>query len=461
MLIGTKRSLLIRRGIEYFVDATGGNDNNPGTSSSTSWQTIGKVNGYTFEDGDEILFKRGETWTGTCLTVPRGSLTFAAYGAGANPIIDGNDLVNCVVATAKNNLAFHDIEVTQGLDFGFGFTTCANVYVTDCDAHDCGNDNLIFIIGCHDCRVTGGEFYDAYQRVGGPIITGIEIADGCHDITLDGVTCYGSANHGISIHAHNLKTLPWNITIKNSAFNTNTQFGINVLALTGSLVPASPSIVIDNCTIDANTLSGINFSQTGVAAYPSYVTLDSCEFTNTPAGVYTASLHGANHTIQRNLFEGDNRAVILTDFSDSVFYNNTLHVPNDAGFLPVLYLLASDNSGTVIKNNIMATGHTGTLCINVADGAETDLTLDYNLYYTPSGVAGNRWNWTVNNSTWANWLINSSQDGNSPVPADPLFVNPGADDFTLQTGSPAIDAGVDVGLAYLGTAPDCGYAEKE
>ena len=33
------------------------------------------------------------------------------------------------------------------------------------------------------------------------------------------------------------------------------------------------------------------------------------------------------------------------------------------------------------------------------------------------------------------------------VTGDPLFVNPGADDYRLQSGSPAIDAGLDAGIA--------------
>ena len=49
-------------------------------------------NAATFHPGAVILFKRGETWdisAAAALTVPRSNLTFAAYGAGANPIYGG------------------------------------------------------------------------------------------------------------------------------------------------------------------------------------------------------------------------------------------------------------------------------------------------------------------------------------------------------------------------------------
>ena len=45
------------------------------------------------------------------------------------------------------------------------------------------------------------------------------------------------------------------------------------------------------------------------------------------------------------------------------------------------------------------------------------------------------------------------------ISADPNFVNPMEGDFHLQRGSPCIDAGTDVGLPYVGLAPDMGAFE--
>jgi hypothetical protein len=49
------------------------------------------------------------------------------------------------------------------------------------------------------------------------------------------------------------------------------------------------------------------------------------------------------------------------------------------------------------------------------------------------------------------------QTGNISV--DPQFVDAAVPDVHLQPGSPCIDAGVDVGLPYLGLAPDMGAYE--
>lgn len=76
----------------YYVDATNGSDSNNGTSSSTPWKTIDKVNTSTFAPGDSILFKRGESFRGNlvpCSGSPSGYITYSAYGTGNKPKLLG------------------------------------------------------------------------------------------------------------------------------------------------------------------------------------------------------------------------------------------------------------------------------------------------------------------------------------------------------------------------------------
>jgi hypothetical protein len=76
----------------YYVSATG-NDANPGTSTSAPWRTLSKVNSFTPKPGDQILFKRGDTWYGTITVKASGTsaspITYGAWGTGANPVISG------------------------------------------------------------------------------------------------------------------------------------------------------------------------------------------------------------------------------------------------------------------------------------------------------------------------------------------------------------------------------------
>ena len=77
----------------YYV-ANSGNDSNNGTDPSTPWKTIDKVNSFTgFVPGDQILFRRGDTFYGGITVSNSGSvgnpITFGAYGSGNKPVITG------------------------------------------------------------------------------------------------------------------------------------------------------------------------------------------------------------------------------------------------------------------------------------------------------------------------------------------------------------------------------------
>ena len=76
----------------YYL-SNAGSDSNNGTSTSTAWQTLTKVNTSTFVAGDQILFQKGGTFYGSITVKNSGTasnpIVFGAYGTGANPIISG------------------------------------------------------------------------------------------------------------------------------------------------------------------------------------------------------------------------------------------------------------------------------------------------------------------------------------------------------------------------------------
>ena len=77
----------------YYIDATNGHDNNNGKTPFSSWKTIYRVNQQHFSQGDRILFKRGEIWSGTRLYITNvvgtasKNIVYGAYGTGAKPIL--------------------------------------------------------------------------------------------------------------------------------------------------------------------------------------------------------------------------------------------------------------------------------------------------------------------------------------------------------------------------------------
>lgn len=225
----------------FFVDATGGDDAKDGLSEANAWQTIGKVNGETFYPHDQILFKRGETWTGTQLSVQWSGrhlmpIVFGAYGDGALPIIDGNDAVHCAATIATVSwVRFENIDTRQGVGQGFivNFQS-AHIDIVDCLAHDCGNDGVLFINGCHHCTVWGGEFFDQFQSAAFRI-SGIEVTDSCYEVLIDGAECYDNLDNGVgvAIFSHDIPTAlePVNIVVRNCNIHDNAEFAILIARL--------------------------------------------------------------------------------------------------------------------------------------------------------------------------------------------------------------------------------------
>jgi P2-related tail formation protein len=92
----------------YYISPVG-NDNNNGTSPTTPWKTIAKINSRTFSAGDVIMFQRGGVWRETLSPLSSGSasgqISFSAYGTGAKPVINGADIYRGNWATtAKPNI---------------------------------------------------------------------------------------------------------------------------------------------------------------------------------------------------------------------------------------------------------------------------------------------------------------------------------------------------------------------
>jgi len=66
----------------YYLDPSGGDDANAGDSPAEAWQSLDRVNAFTFQPGDRMLFRNGGLWHGQLW--PKGS------GSEANPIVIGS-----------------------------------------------------------------------------------------------------------------------------------------------------------------------------------------------------------------------------------------------------------------------------------------------------------------------------------------------------------------------------------
>jgi hypothetical protein len=141
-------------------------------------------------------------------------------------------------------------------------------------------------------------------------------------------------------------------------------------------------------------------------------------------GIYAVYLTGASGTSQTNKF-----------------YNNTV-IADTTGYA----VIGTRLDYWDIKNNLIY----NTQRLSMGFGSHIDpVTIDYNLYYPNTGI-GVQFLYDGVWKLWSDWRA-YGYDAYAQSNVDPLFTNASgtyalASDFTLQAGSPAINAGTNVGL---------------
>ena len=145
------------------------------------------------------------------------------------------------------------------------------------------------------------------------------------------------------------------------------------------------------------------------------------------------------------------------------FYNNVVY---NVGTCFDFNDWPDGDSGFELKNNIFMnpTGYHISHVYRAPGDDYSSIIIENNIYY-PDG--SNRFEFrNVDSDDFADWQNDSGLDATSFI-ADPLFVDPENGNFHLRPNSPAIDAGVDIGLTQdfegdplpQGSAPDIGAYE--
>lgn len=293
-------------------------------------------------------------------------------------------------------------------------------------------------------------------------------------LTFDGLDLRHSISAGIGVGGGTDS----DIIIKNCAFS---QAGMTHIGIWGTITAAS-TFLIQNSTFTYSGLgqvygTGSAIDVTATDNYDFLTTVEECTFTH--VGDFTGANYGSHgiyhkdgHLIWRYNFHTNGgtetgACVKLSPDADagSVIEYNLFSKGSGTQVWGVLVEIAS---GPAVYNNVFYgvgcgvwqnTGGEGTTTENnifhdaggvskfLRATSTTDWTSDYNQFY--DSHASSNWDWNETPYTAvADWLTNSSQDANSPTPADPLMVDPANDDFSLQSTSPCIGAGVDLGVTY-------------
>lgn len=455
----------------FYVDATLGNDANSGTYPDDAWQTIGRVNGDAFLPGDWVRFKRGETWR-EALTVPSSGIAgkpiaLDAFGAGADPIINGSDIItgwtidggsySATVTFEPSAVWYDDVALTEN----DGATNTVGANEWDWNANELwvnvGEDPDIGILESGRrafCISLNISHYIAVENIvttrsnGSGII--IDNAVRRNGLLLRNLELYLNGSSGFFSNSSN------GLQVINVSSHHNGEHGIYLSGAQGGNAGA----LIQNCALYNNVNHGIQMNPNAVARMTD-VTMDKNEIYANDTGILDLGSDGSLYT--NNLIYGNSDKTISLSYSggqealssiNAELYHNTMISENGTYGLQVFAYCI----GHVAENNIFR-------CVNAADTyflkvfagvVDGVLVADNNDYYCETFP--NRWRWRATTpDSLADWRTDSGNDANG-IDDDPAFVNEGADDYHLLVGSPCRGAGaIDTGVTddYDGVArPD-------
>ena len=429
-------------GRTYFVDATLGLDANCGTAGYPL-QTIAAVNALALKPGDQVLFKRGESWSGTRLTVPANGdpgkhIVFGTYGVGARPILTHTG--GTFFVTGKHHITIKGLNVIAGAASQHCIrveTAAHNIWIDDCEcsgfktaaftepASYNGISASVTGGGMHDIWITNNIVHDNGES--GICPTGA--SDRAYNILIAGNTCYdngaagGTANHGIYCsYITGLRIL------RNLCYN-NQDRNIQVRA------DATDFLIEFNTCYGARTLTGISILDLAVTPNNGIVRNNLC-YLNKTSGI----------------FVGTNCVGNLIEFNTCV--NN-----GDAASSYGIEMGVSTVLGNTVRNNISfqdlaivgaASGRQPLRCNSqaVADGN----TFDNNLYFFLGDPAAGVANIAGSSHTMAQWQAEAAAPDAHGVNADPKFAS------VVYT---TVDADSASGQKVLNVASTAGYNAGE
>lgn len=412
----------------YYLDATNGNDGNDGLSELAAWQTIARVNSSTFQPGDYILFRRGEAWREQ-LVVPSSGLsgnpiTFGAYGNGDKPVMDGDDTRDfCIYAENKSYITIENLNFIDAAYAGIYNIKGDSWTVKDCTFSGHAVDGILLRgHNTEDEPISGCAIYD-------------------NTLTLDS----SLIDAGIKVRGALGAVIRNNII---SILSSGAAIGTSAGGADGAGATSSSTEIYEN-DVTAMDGGGILVQYTNNAhVYRNYVH-DGKGF-----GI-AINRYSDNALVEYNIVHSlthasgylmNNGIDINVGCDNGEAYNNTVY--SVGGFCLTIESNVDPCDGWVIKNNILDSSQNeqnefgNNASIYIQSGVTT-YAFDSNLYNIDQAIKRGGGVTIDNITTW-----NDKAEVGTDYLADPLFTEPGSGSFTLQSGSPAINAGTNLGTSH-------------
>ena len=145
-----------------------------------------------------------------------------------------------------------------------------------------------------------------------------------------------------------------------------------------------------------------------------------------------------------NIYNGAANSAIGIEVNgkNNNIYNNVLYNTQNIGIMVGTDPVAGDVAN-VLKNNIVYSTSINHI-VYVTTGAISP-TMNNNIFWMGGNGGQTSYWWKGTDYTFTDWKTQSGGDAHS-LETNPLFISTSTPDFHLQSGSPAIDAGTNVGL---------------
>lgn len=453
---------------DYYVDATGGLDGNLGTSAGAAWQTISKVNGTVLAPGDNVYFKRGETWNEQLNITTSGTegslITFGAYDSGNVPVIDAQNTRSYAInfSSDLSYIKLENLRVQNGTTGNiWADGTGQNLELNNIES--IGGVAGIWLSAKSDLTVETVSVSNATDSN----FAGLRIAGSSADsISLDNITVNGNAGYGIEISgvsnlsatslsaSSNGKNGIYLFEVDTATISTSTS-QMNTGVGSGFYVEDSSNIVISNSIANNNFWNGFVFNggSNNKAFKCKAHNNGTIGSINSGNGFISSDTVSSLEIHQSVSYENRSSGVSLADSSSGELFNSTFYSNGEPGFTKGgFYSRVSGGSGWELRNNIFKDNYPYELNTDANGWGNTDI--DYNVYHHTANAEVVTLNNAVSTMDWDTYHTTNSNETNG-VYADPLFVAAGSGNFAIQTLSSAIDVGTMINGVTQSCSGDC------
>lgn len=241
-------------GVNYYVDSVGGSDSNNGLTPATAWATFTHVNAQTYNAGDSVLFKAGQTLT----SAVKLSLSNSNY-SGTPP-------------TAAQPLTISTYGGVGNATFSVGTAQCMQFY-------------QIGALAISNISCTGTGTSPNVQV----LIDAGALGSVLPAVSVNNISVTGAATEAFSVGGDSSGSGYNGVTVSNSSFTNNTgSHGTGIeFYMTNGTTPIHSNVTISNNTITGNAANGIELGGVNTGTISNNIVGNNGATLATSAGIQT------------------------------------------------------------------------------------------------------------------------------------------------------------------------------